>query len=105
VQDAARSFLATYVPFTYAQLPASKIRADDPRLQAYIAANPPAVPEWVDRLHPDLSTPTIVPARLADAGAGWAATVVVADGLESYRISVKIAARPWRWLATSILTP
>jgi hypothetical protein len=104
-QVAARSFLATYVPFTYAQLPASKIRADDPQLQAQIAANPPGVPEWVDRLHPDISTPAIVPARLADAGAGWAATVIVTDGLERYQISVKIALRQRRWLVTSILSP
>jgi hypothetical protein len=104
-QDAARSFLATYVPFTYAQLAANKIRADDEQLQAHIAANPPEVPAWVHRLHPKVSTLAIIPARLADAGAGWAATVTVTDGMESYQVSVKIAPRPQRWLVTSILTP
>jgi hypothetical protein len=92
------------VPFTYAQLPASKIRADDPQLQAHIAANAPEVPEWVHRLHPEVSTLAVIPARLADAGAGWAATVTVTDGLESYQISVKIAPRARRWLVTAILT-
>jgi hypothetical protein len=104
-RDAALSFLATYVPFTYGQLLASNIRADDPELQGHIAANPPEVPEWVHRLHAEVSTPAIIPARLADAGAGWVATVTVTDGLESYQVSVKIAPRRRRWLVTSILTP
>jgi hypothetical protein len=102
---AARRFVTTYLRFTYAQLPASKIRAVAPQLQAHIAANPPEVPEQIHRLHPRVTTLTIIPARIADAGTGWAATVTVTDGRESYQIIINLAARQRRWLATAILAP
>jgi hypothetical protein len=103
--DAARRFVMTYLSFTYAQLPARKIQAVVPELQAQIAANPPKVPAQVHRLHPRVTTLAIIPARIADAGTGWAATATVTDGLESYQIAVKVAARQRRWLATAILAP
>jgi hypothetical protein len=102
---AARQFVTTYLRFTYAQLPASKIQAVAPQLQAHIAANPPEVPEQIHRLRPRVTTLAIIPARIADAGAGWAATVTVTDGLESYQITVNLAPRQRRWLATAILAP
>jgi hypothetical protein len=102
---AARRFVTTYLRFTYAQLRASKIQAVAPELRAHVAANPPEVPEQVHRLHPRVTTLAIIPARIADAGSGWAATATVTDGLESYQITVNLALRQRRWLVTAILAP
>jgi hypothetical protein len=100
---AARQFVTTYLRFTYAQLPPRKIQAATPQLQAHIAANPPEVPEQIHRLRPRVIMLAIIPARIADAGAGWAATATVTDGLESYQITVNLGSRQRRWLATAIL--
>jgi hypothetical protein len=97
--------VTTYLRFTYGQLPASKIQAVAPQLQAHIAENPPEVPEPIHRLRPRVTTLAIIPARIADDGAGWAATATVTDGLESYQITVNLAPRQRRWLATAILAP
>lgn len=102
-QDAARRFLETYVPFTYAQLPVNRIQAATPELQAHIAANPPDVPPKIHRLHPRIIVLAIVPAQIVDASAGWAATSEVADGLETYRVTVKLGQLHGRWLVTTLL--
>jgi hypothetical protein len=93
----------TYLPFTYSQLPATKIQAAAPRLHAHLAANPPEVPQAIHHLHPRVTALAIIPARIADAGEGWAATVTVTDGLESYDITVKLAQLHRRWLVTTVL--
>jgi hypothetical protein len=102
---AARQFVTTYLLFTYAQLPASEIKAVARQLQAHIAADPPEVPEQIHRLRPRVTTLAIIPARIADAGSRWAATATVTDGLESYQITVNLASRRRRWIATAILAP
>lgn len=103
--NAAQRFLRTYLPYTYGQLPPRAIQAAAPRLRARIAANPPEVPAAIRRLHPTVTALTIIPARIADAGAGWAATATVTDGPQNYEVTVKVGRQHGRWLVTAILTP
>jgi hypothetical protein len=103
--NAAERFLHTYLPFTYGQLPASAIAGATPMLRARIAANPPAVPAAIRRLHPTVTALTIIAARIADAGTGWAATATVSDRRESYQVTVKLGQQHGRWLVTSIVAP
>ena len=103
--SAARRFLRTYLPFTYGQLPAWAIRGAVPALRTRIAASPPEVPATIRRLHPRVTALTIIPARIMDAGAGWAATATVTDRLETYHVTVTLGQQHRRWLVTSILAP
>jgi hypothetical protein len=104
-RSAARRFLSTYLPFTYAQIPASKIRAATPALHARIASDPPDVPSPIRRLHPHISTLAIIPARIVNAGSGWAATATITDGQQRYQLTIKLGHAHGRWLVTGILTP
>jgi hypothetical protein len=101
----AAQFLSTYLPFTYAQIPASKIRAVTPALRSRIAADPPDVPSVIRRLHPQITGLAIIPGRIVDAGPGWAATATITDGQESYQVMVKLDHLRGRWLVTALLTP
>lgn len=102
---AARRFLRTYLPFSYRQLGAGAIQAVTPRLRARIAANPPGVPATIRRLRPRVTALTIIPARIIDAGAGWATTATVTDRHETYHVTVTLGQQHGRWLVTSILAP
>jgi hypothetical protein len=103
--SAARRFLRTYLPFTYGQLPARTIRGAVPALRMRIAARPPEVPATIRRLHPRVTALTIIPARITDAGAGWAATATVSDRQETYHVTVTLARQHGRWLVTALLAP
>jgi hypothetical protein len=103
--SAARRFLRTYLPFTYGQLPARTIRGAVPALRTRIAASPPEVPATIRRLHPRVTALTIIPARIIDSGAGWAAIATVTDRLETYHVTVTLGQQHGRWLVTSILAP
>ena len=102
---AARQFLSTYLPFTYGQRPARAIHGAVPALRTRIAANPPQVPATIRRLHPRVTALTIIPARIIDAGARWAATATVSDRHETYHVTVMLGRRHGRWLVTAILAP
>ena len=103
--NAARRFLSTYLPFTYGQIPARAIRSAVPALRTRIASNPLAVSATVRRLHPQVTALTIIPARIIDAGAGWAATATVTDRHETYQVTVTLDQQHGQWLVTSILAP
>jgi hypothetical protein len=103
--DAARRFLEAYLPFTYGQLPAREIPAASSALRARIASNRPRVPEAIHRLHPRVTNLLVEPARVQDAGAGWAASATVVDGLESYPVAVKLGEIDGRWIVTALLPP
>jgi hypothetical protein len=103
--SAARRFLRTYLPFTYGQLPARAIQAAAPSLRARIAANPPQVPAAIRRLRPRVTALAIIPARIIDAGARWAATATVSDRQETYHVIVTLDQQHGHWLVTAILTP
>jgi hypothetical protein len=47
----------------------------------------------------------IIPARIVDAGAGWAATATVSDRQEVYHVTVTLDQQHGRWLVTAILAP
>jgi hypothetical protein len=101
----ARRFLNTYLRFTYGQLPARTIRGAAPALRTRIAASPPQVPATIRHLHPRVTALTIIPARIIDAGAGWAATATVSDRHETYPVTVTLGQQHGRWLVTAILAP
>ena len=100
---AAWRFFATYVPFTYGQLPSRGIVAASSSLVARLAANPPEVPAAMHRLHPHITALDMIPARIIDAGAGWAATATITDGIETYQMTVKLDQPHGRWLVTGLL--
>jgi hypothetical protein len=104
-RSAARRFLSTYLPFTYAQIRASKIQAATPTLHIRIASDPPDVPSPIRRLHPQITALTIIPARIVNAGSGWAATATITDGQQRYQVTIKLGHAHGRWLVTGILTP
>jgi hypothetical protein len=91
------------VPFTYGQLPASRIQAASSALRAHIAANPPHVPPAIHRLHPRITALHIEPAEIDDGGKGWAASATVKDGIETYVVTVKLGQTGGQWLATRLL--
>lgn len=101
-QKPARRFLNTYLRFTYGQLPARDIAGATPQLRARLAANPPAVPAATRRLRSHITALALIPARIADAGPGWAATATVTDRQETYQVTVKLGRRHGRWLITAI---
>jgi hypothetical protein len=104
-RSGARRFLSTYLPFTYAQIPASKIQAATPALHARIASDPPDVPSPIRRLHPQITALAIIPARIVNPGSGWAATATITDGQQRYQVTIKLGHAHGRWLVTAILTP
>jgi hypothetical protein len=103
--DAARRFLKAYIPFTYGQLPASAIPAASSALRAHIASNRPRVPRTIHHLHPRIASLFMEPARVQDAGTGWAASAAIDDGLERYPVVVKLGEIDGRWFVTTLLPP
>jgi hypothetical protein len=82
-----------------------RARAPTPALHARIASDPPDVPSPIRRLHPHISTLAIIPARIVNAGSGWAATATITDGQQRYQVTIKLGHAHGRWLVTGILTP
>ncbi|MGO9899884.1 MAG: hypothetical protein ACLP0J_09370 [Solirubrobacteraceae bacterium] len=98
VQDAARAFMADYLPFSYGQAPASSIQAATSQEREDLEANPPQVPAAVHRRHP-----RVAGVRLRPYAAGeWQVTVTVTDGTLSYPIVVVLGDLPAGWEVMAI---
>jgi hypothetical protein len=94
-QRAARIFLRGYLPYSYGQAPASRIRAVDPALQRGLAARPPRVPPALARK----ARPRVV--RMQRSGVPDGAVLLIAqiddgDGRYTTLLELRRAGSVWR---------
>ena len=95
---AANGFLSTYLPYTYGQLPARRVKNAGSQLRYQLERQPPNVPAAVRSLHPVVRSLAFEP----DPAGGWAAVVTVSDQQQSYVLGVQFTDRRGRWLAIRI---
>lgn len=96
--SAARRFLATYLPYSYGQLPARNIQGTTAALKAQLAKQPPAAPPAVKALHPVIRSLTLEP----DPTGGWAAIAAILDGQQSYVLTLHLRHERDGWQVASI---
>lgn len=98
-EQAARQFLAGYVPYTYAQTKASSIKAAHPDLLRQLTQRPPNVPPTQRRLHPKVTHLAIGGGRSGEVSL----LASVDDGRQVYTIPVTVTQqRSGRWLVTAV---
>jgi hypothetical protein len=61
------------------------------------------VPPAIHKLHPRIAAVYIEPAQVDNAGAGWAASAAVVDGVERYTVTVKLGTAGGRWVVVALL--
>ena len=96
---AARAFLAGYLPYSYGQSDAQRIRAAATPLLRELKASPPRVPASVTRARPQLIS---VRAEAATGGSNVDVVAVVEDGQRRYRIPLAVRHARHRWLVTAV---
>jgi hypothetical protein len=96
---AARTFLADYLPYSYGQSDAGRIRAADRRLLRELEASPPRVPATVGGARPRLIS---VRAEAATGDLGVDVLAVVDDGQRRYSIPLVVRDSGRRWIVTAI---
>jgi hypothetical protein len=96
---AARAFLDGYLPYSYGQSDAGRIRAATERLLRELEASPPRVPAAVARGSPRLIS---VRAQAATSDLEIALLAVVEDGQRRYRIPLAVRHAGHRWIVTAV---
>jgi hypothetical protein len=96
---AARAFLDGYLPYSYGQSDAGRIRAATERLLRELEASPPRVPAAVARGRPRLIS---VRAQAATSDLEIALLAVVEDGQRRYRIPLAVRHAGHRWIVTAV---
>jgi hypothetical protein len=96
---AARAFLDGYLPYSYGQSDAGRIRAAAGRLLRELEASPPRVPATVAQARPRL---IYVRARAATSNLDVELLAVVEDGQRRYRIPLVVRHAGHRWIVTAV---
>jgi hypothetical protein len=97
--SAARRFLAGYLPYSYGQAPAARVRAAAPPLRAQLHSSPPRVPAEARRLLPRLVDLEVVSSS-GDLGIDISARVD--DGRRRYSMVLGMRPSGGRWLVTAL---
>src|SRR5205814_556419 len=99
LRRAARGFLAGYLPYTYGQAPAERIRNAAPALRRALERAPLVVPAPVRRLHPRLVSLTLE----ADGPARALATALVDDAAQPpYPVFARLRRGPAGWRVVGV---
>lgn len=96
-EQAARTFLAGYLPWLYGAGPAVAIRAATSQLTAQLKAHPPTIPPTFQGLHGRLDS--LGMQRAAD---GWRAFALVTDPHTSCNLVLSVEPAGGRWLVASV---
>jgi hypothetical protein len=96
---AARAFLDGYLPYSYGQSDAGRIRAAAGQLLRELEASPPRVPAAVAQARPRL---IYVRARAATSDLDVELLAVVEDGQRRYRIPLAVRHAGHRWIVTAV---
>jgi hypothetical protein len=96
---AARAFLDGYLPYSYGQSDAERIRAAAGRLLRELEASPPRVPASVARARPRLIS---VRAEAATGGSNVDVVAVVEDRRRRYHIPLVVRDTGRRWIVTAV---
>src|SRR4051812_45230995 len=96
---AARRFLAGYLPYSYGQAPATRIRGAAPPLMSSLRRQPPRVAAADRRLRPRLIDLEVAQVN-GDLGFALAATIE--DGRRRYPINLAVRAEGARWRVVAL---
>lgn len=99
-QQAARAFMAGYLPWLYGKAPVTAIRAAAPAVVASLKAHPPNIPPAMQGLHPRLAA-----LGMQRQGPGWLALANVTDGHETYTLQALLKQANGQWMVTSVGLP
>ncbi len=94
-RQAARTFLAGFLPYYYGRAKAKTISAATPSLVKELAAHPPNVPPTTTQLHPSIGAIGMQKTR-----GGWLALAEIVDGQENYQLNLSISEINGQWLVT-----
>jgi len=98
--QAARAFLAVYLPALYGHAQVTAIHAATPILLAQLKQHPPRIPLTLARLHP-----TLVALGMQRAQDGWLALANVTDGQDSYQLNLTVIKQHGQWLVSTVTSP
>jgi hypothetical protein len=95
--NAARVFLAGYLPWLYHEAPLTSIQGASPALLEYLKANTPRVPLTMQGLHPRVAAIAVQRHR-----GSWQALPNITDGQETYELVLSLRLTAGRWLVTAV---
>jgi hypothetical protein len=92
-KQAARTFLAGFLPYYYGHGSAKAIRDATPALVKQLAAHPPNVPPTMTRLRGRVGA-----IGMQRIHTGWLALAEITDGQETYQLNLSLRSQHGRWL-------